>query len=148
MRRKDRGGIFFRLLFIFFLVGFLFLLFVIRHPLMRFAGQFWVLDEPAAQSDAVIVLGDDNYAGDRSFHAAELYREGVAPIVVASGRLLRRNAGMAEMMEHDLESFGVPRRSRRSDEAHSLPRMETRHHSYIELPRAPHTFHIWTRSPL
>jgi uncharacterized SAM-binding protein YcdF (DUF218 family) len=108
MRRKDRGGIFFRLLFIFFLVGFLFLLFVIRHPLMRFAGQFWVLDEPAAQSDAVIVLGDDNYAGDRSFHAAELYREGVAPIVVASGRLLRRNAGMAEMMEHDLESFGVP----------------------------------------
>ena len=108
MRRKDRGGIFFRLLFILFFIGFLFLLFVVRHPLMRFAGQFWVLDEPVSQSDALIVLGDDNYAGDRSFHAAELYREGVAPIVVASGRLLRRNTGMAEIMQHDLESFGVP----------------------------------------
>ncbi len=75
---------------------------------MRFAGQFWVLDEPAAQSDALIVLGDDNYAGDRAFHAAELYREGVAPVVVASGRMLRRNAGIAEVMQHDLESFGVP----------------------------------------
>jgi uncharacterized SAM-binding protein YcdF (DUF218 family) len=108
MRRKDRGGIFFRLLFILFFIGFLVVLFVARHPLMRFAGQFWVIDEPAAQSDAIIVLGDDNYAGDRSFHAADLYREGVAPIVVASGRLLRRNSGMAEVMQRDLESFGVP----------------------------------------
>jgi uncharacterized SAM-binding protein YcdF (DUF218 family) len=108
MRRKDRGGIFFRLLFILFFIGFLALLFVVRHPLMRFAGQFWVVDEPVSPSDALVVLGDDNYAGDRSFHAAELYREGVAPVVVASGRLLRRNAGMAEIMQHDLESFGIP----------------------------------------
>ena len=28
---------------------------------MRLAGQFWVIDEPAAPSDALIVLGDDNY---------------------------------------------------------------------------------------
>ncbi len=108
MRRKDRGGIFFRLLFLLFFIAFLALLFVARHPLMRFAGEFWVVDEPAAQSDAIVVLGDDNYAGDRSFHAADLYREGVAPVVVASGRLLRRNTGMAEIMQHDLESFGVP----------------------------------------
>lgn len=108
MRRREYGGIFFRLLFILFFIGFLALLFVLRHPLMRFAGQFWVLDEPVAQSDALIVLGDDNFGGDRAFHAAELYREGVAPTVVASGRLLRRNSGMAEIMQHDLESFGVP----------------------------------------
>ena len=108
MRRGERGGIFFRLLFLLFFMGFLFLLFVLRHPLMRFAGQFWVLDEPVTQSDALIVLGDDNFGGDRAFHAAELYREGVAPVVVASGRLLRRSAGMAEIIQHDLESFGVP----------------------------------------
>jgi uncharacterized SAM-binding protein YcdF (DUF218 family) len=108
MRRNERGGIFFRLLSILFFVGFLALLFVLRHPLMRFAGQFWVLDEPAAQSDALVVLGDDNFGGDRAFHAAELYREGVAPSVVASGRLLRRNTGMAEIMQRDLEAFGVP----------------------------------------
>lgn len=75
---------------------------------MRLAGQYWVVDEPAAKSDALIVLGDDNYAADRAFHAAELYREGIAPVVVASGRMLRRNVSIAEVMEHDLESFGVP----------------------------------------
>ena len=76
--------------------------------MMRLAGQFWVVDEPAAPSDALIVLGDDNYAADRAFHAAGLYREGVAPVVVASGRMLRRNVSLADVMEHDLESFGVP----------------------------------------
>ncbi len=75
---------------------------------MRLAGEWWVVDEPAAPSDALIVLGDDNYAADRAFHAAELYREGVAPVVVASGRMLRRNVSLADVMEHDLESFGVP----------------------------------------
>jgi len=75
---------------------------------MRLTGQFWVVDEPAAPSDALIVLGDDNYLADRAFHAAELYREGVAPVVVACGRMLRRNVSIADVMEHDLESFGVP----------------------------------------
>jgi uncharacterized SAM-binding protein YcdF (DUF218 family) len=76
--------------------------------MMRLAAQFWVVDEPVAQSDVLIVLGDDNYAGDRAFHAADLYRKGIAPVVVASGRLLRKNASMTDLMEHDLESFGVP----------------------------------------
>jgi len=105
---RERGGIFFRLLaFLFFLV-FLAVVWAARHPLMRFAGEFWVVDEPAVQSDALVVLGDDNYAGDRAFHAADLYREGMAPVVVASGRTLRQNASAADLIEHDLESFGVP----------------------------------------
>jgi uncharacterized SAM-binding protein YcdF (DUF218 family) len=108
VRRGEEGGIFFRLLFLLFFVGFLAIVYAARRPLMRFAGEFWVVDEPAAQSDALIVLGDDNYAADRAFHAAELYREGVAPVVVASGRMLRQNVSFADLMEHDLESFGVP----------------------------------------
>jgi uncharacterized SAM-binding protein YcdF (DUF218 family) len=75
---------------------------------MRFAGEFWVIDEPAAQSDALIVLGGDNYSADRAFHAVELYRQGVAPIVVASGQMLRQNVSLAEIMAHDLQQFGVP----------------------------------------
>ena len=43
-----------------------------------------------------------------AFHAADLYRTGLAPVVVASGRALRSYAGIAEMIQHDLESFGVP----------------------------------------
>jgi uncharacterized SAM-binding protein YcdF (DUF218 family) len=108
VRRYEQGGIFFRLLFLLFLFGFLAIFYAARHPLMRLAGQFWVVDEPAAQSDVLIVLGDDNYAADRTFHAAELYREGVAPVVVASGRMMRKNASIADLMGHDLESFGVP----------------------------------------
>jgi uncharacterized SAM-binding protein YcdF (DUF218 family) len=108
VRRHEHGGIFFRLLFLLLFVGFLFVLYVVRHPLLRFAGEFWVVDEPAAKSDALIVLGDDNYSADRAFHAAELYRQGVAPLVVASGRMLRQNLSLADVMEHDLESFGVP----------------------------------------
>lgn len=108
MRRGEQGGIFSRLLFLLLLFGVLVVVYQARHPLMRFAAQSWVLDEPVAPSDALIVLGDDNYAADRAFHAAELYREGVAPIVVASGRMLRRDVSIADMMQHDLDSFGVP----------------------------------------
>ncbi len=108
MRRGQQGGIFFRLLSLTSLVVLLAVVYVARHPLLRLGGQLWVVDEPVAKSDAIIVLGDDNYAGDRAFHAAELYRESVAPTVVASARMLRQNVSLADVMEHDLESFGVP----------------------------------------
>jgi uncharacterized SAM-binding protein YcdF (DUF218 family) len=108
MRPAEHGGIFFRLLFLLGFLAFFVLLYVLRHPLMRLAGELWVVNDPAAPADVIIVLGDDNYAGDRAFHAAELYRSGVAPVVVASGRMLRANAGIADLMEHDLESFGIP----------------------------------------
>lgn len=108
MRRAQAGGIFFRLLFLLFFLGLVAVVYFARDPLMRFAAEAWVLDEPATPSDALIVLGDDNYAADRAFHAADLYRSGVARTVVVSGRLLRQNVSMADVMEHDLESFGVP----------------------------------------
>ena len=96
------------MLFLLLIFVLLTIIYFARHPLLRLAGQFWVVDEPAAPSDALLVLGDDNYAADRAFHAAELYREGTAPVVVASGRMLRQNVSLADVMEHDLESFGVP----------------------------------------
>ena len=108
MTGAERGGIFFRLLSLLFFLFVLAVLYIARRPLMRFAGAFWVLDEPAVPSDALIVLGDDNYAADRAFKAAELYRAGVAPVVVVSGRMLRANVSIADVMAHDLGSFGVP----------------------------------------
>ena len=108
MKSGERGGIFFRLLFLLFFLFLLAVLYLARRPLMRFAGESWVLDEPAVQSDALIVLGDDNYAADRAFKAADLYRSGVAPLVVVSGRMLRANVSVADVMAHDLQSFGVP----------------------------------------
>jgi len=84
-------------------------LYFARHPIMRFSAEAWVVDEPAAHADAIVVLGDDNFYGDRATHAAELYRQEVAPVIVASGRRLRPDAGLAELIEHDLVERGVPK---------------------------------------
>jgi len=108
MRRGEYGGIFFRLLFLLAFLAFFAFLYLVRHPLMRLAGGLWMKNDTPTSADVIVLLGDDNYAADRAFHAAELYRSRVAPVVVASGRMLRSSVGMADIMEHDLESFGVP----------------------------------------
>jgi len=57
----------------------------------------------------LLLLGDDNFYADRATRAAELFRKGAAPIIVASGRRLRPSAGIVELEEHDLIERGVPR---------------------------------------
>ncbi|MGO9640480.1 MAG: YdcF family protein [Candidatus Acidiferrales bacterium] len=108
MNRSEHGGILSRLITILVLVCLVAGLYLLRHPILRLAGDFWVVEDSLAPSDAIIVLGDDNYSGDRAARAAELYRMGLAPRIVASGRMLRPYAGIAEFIEHDLESDGVP----------------------------------------
>ena len=110
MRRApaERGGILFKLIALLFLVCLAFGIYLLRRPILREAGNFWVVDDPLEHSDAIVVLGDDDYSGDRAARAAELYRQGWAPIVVASGRMLRPYAGIAELEAHDLETDGVP----------------------------------------
>lgn len=108
-RQGERGGILVNLVVLLCLAVFCALIYFARHPIMRYAAESWVVDEPAAHADAIIVLGDDNFYADRATHAAELYRQGVAGIVVGSGRRLRPNAGISELMEHDLMERGVPK---------------------------------------
>jgi len=108
VRPAERGGIFLRFLFLLFLLAFLALIYVVRRPLLRLAGQLWVVDESAEHADVIVVLGGDNFVADRAAHAAELYRAGLASQVVASGRMLRPYAGISEMTAHDLESRDVP----------------------------------------
>jgi uncharacterized SAM-binding protein YcdF (DUF218 family) len=71
--------------------------------------ESWIVEDADSKADALIVLSDDNFYADRATRAAELFREGKAPIVVASGRRLRPMAGIAELMEHDLVERGVPK---------------------------------------
>jgi uncharacterized SAM-binding protein YcdF (DUF218 family) len=107
-RASQRGGIFFRLLCLIFFLCLVFLVYLARHPLLRMAGSFWVVDEGPVASDAIVILGDDNYDGDRATRAAELLKAGWAPRIVASGRGLRPSASIAELEEHDLTDRGVP----------------------------------------
>ena len=108
MTRSQRGGIAAKLLGVLVVVALLGLAYLLRHPLLRAAGEFWVVDEPPQPSDAIILLSDDNFAADRAGRAAQLYHERWATRIVASGRQLRRYAGISELMQRDLVERGVP----------------------------------------
>ena len=105
----ELGRIFLNLIILLFLVILCFLLYLVRGPLLRFMAESWIIEDTLDKADALIVLGDDNFYADRVTRGAQLFREGKAPVVVASGRRLRPNAGIAELMEHDLVERGVPR---------------------------------------
>src|ERR1700752_5003490 len=96
--RSDRGGIFFRLLFLIFLVVFAFVIYLARYPILRLAGNFWVVDESPQTSDAIVVLSDDDYDAGRAARAADVYRASWAPRIIASGRILRPYIAIAELM--------------------------------------------------
>lgn len=108
MRRCERGGVIWKLVVLLCLVALCGFLYLIRRPLLRVAGEYWVVEDRLERSDALIVLSDDNFYADRATRAAELFRQGMAPVVVASGRRLRSYAGIAELMQHDLVERGVP----------------------------------------
>jgi uncharacterized SAM-binding protein YcdF (DUF218 family) len=107
--RGERGGIISTLIALVFLVVLLGGIYLARRPLLRFAGEGLVVEDPLEKSDAIIILSDDNFYADRATRAAELFRQNLAPVVVASGVRLRPNAGIAELMTHDLVERGVPR---------------------------------------
>jgi uncharacterized SAM-binding protein YcdF (DUF218 family) len=108
-RNPERGGALISLIILVVVVVLCAIVYWARHPIMRFAAESWVIDEPATHADALLLLGDDNFYADRATRAAEMIRHGVAPVVVASGRRLRPSAGVAELQEHDLIERGVPK---------------------------------------
>ncbi len=108
-RQREKGSILIKLLVSLAVVTFFFFLYLVRHPVFRFLAESWVVEDPLDKADALIVVSDDNFYADRATRAAELFREGKAPLVVASGRRLRPSAGIAELMEHDLIERGVPK---------------------------------------
>src|SRR5436853_6712629 len=106
---QESGGIVMKLIVALGVLTFLFFFYLLRHPMFRFIAESWIVEDPLGKADALIVLSDDNFYADRATRAAELFREGKAPVVVASGRRLRPSAGIAELMEHDLVERGVPK---------------------------------------
>jgi uncharacterized SAM-binding protein YcdF (DUF218 family) len=105
----QQGGILFNLIILLCFVVFCAILYLARGPILRFTAEAWIIEDPLSKADALIVLSDDNFYADRATRAAELFREGKAPLIVASGRRLRPNAGIGELMEHDLIERGVPK---------------------------------------
>jgi uncharacterized SAM-binding protein YcdF (DUF218 family) len=108
-RHSQSGGIIASLISLLAFLLICFVLYAARRPLLRFAGDFWVVEDSLEHADAIVILSDDNFFADRATRASELYRQRLAPVVVASGRRLRPTAGIAELMEHDLIERGVPK---------------------------------------
>ena len=107
--RRERGGITAKLIALLGFVLVLCTLYLVRLPVLRFAGESWVVEDLLQKSDAIIELSGDNFYADRATRSAEIYRQGLAPVVVASGERLRPFAGSVELMEHDLIERGVPK---------------------------------------
>jgi uncharacterized SAM-binding protein YcdF (DUF218 family) len=108
VRNSERGGIFFRLMSLLVFALLLFVVYLVRRPILRALGDYWIVDDPASQADALIVLSDDDFIGSRAAKAADLYHEGGAPLIVASGRMMRPYAGVGELIQRDLTDRGVP----------------------------------------
>ena len=106
---SQRGGVLTQLVILLALIVLCLVAYWARHPIFRLAAQSWIVDSPAAHADALVLLGDDNFYADRATRAADLIRQGIAPVVVASGRRLRPGAGIVELQEHDLIERGVPK---------------------------------------
>lgn len=108
-RQGERGGIVLKSIVALAIVTFFFLLYLVRRPVFRFIAESWIVEDPLHKADALIVLSDDDFYADRATRAAELFREGKASLVIASGRRLRPTVGIVELMEHDLIERGVPK---------------------------------------
>jgi len=104
----QRGGIIFRFLFLIFFLALLVVVYLVRVPILRLVGGFLIVDDSPRASDAIVVMGEDDYDADSAARAAELIKAGWAPRVVASGRYLRPYANLADLTQHDLIAAGVP----------------------------------------
>lgn len=104
----QRGGILFRLLALVAICGFVGIFYLLWHPLLRAAARFWIVQDRIEPADIIIVIGDDDFTADRAKQAAALFHAGWAPQILASGRMLRPYASIADYMARDLESDGVP----------------------------------------
>ena len=49
----QRGGIIFKLMFLIAFVVFLVILYLVRVPLLRFAGEFWIVDDAPDRKSVV-----------------------------------------------------------------------------------------------
>ncbi len=81
----ELGRIFLNLILLLFFVILCAVLYLVRRPILRFAAESWIIEDPLDKANALIVLGDDNFYADRATRGAQLFREGKAPLIVASG---------------------------------------------------------------
>lgn len=106
--RAQRGGILFWLMVLLVVCVLAFVVYLLRAPLLRAFGDWWVVSDRLEKAQAIVVLGGDSAGGDRLHRAVTLYREGWAPRLVVSGPALRFYLSEAELMQREALNLGVP----------------------------------------
>ena len=77
-------------------------------PLLRFAGEFWIVDDAPEASDVIIVLSGDNYDAVRAARAAALFRAGWLRTSSPPDARYAPTPRTTELMKRDLVDHGVP----------------------------------------
>jgi uncharacterized SAM-binding protein YcdF (DUF218 family) len=94
-----------------------FLLFIISWPILAtVAARALIVNAPLASADAIVVLSGSSAFVERTRKAAELYRQGRAPVVLLTddhtrggwSNVLQRNPYFVERATDELISAGVP----------------------------------------
>jgi uncharacterized SAM-binding protein YcdF (DUF218 family) len=71
-------------------------------------GRALIVEDPLHPAGAILVLGGETREGDRVAHAVQLYKRGLAPLLVVSGTPMGFRTHEAEVMQRHAEFLGVP----------------------------------------
>ena len=81
-----------------------------------FLAEALIIEKPLEKADAILVLGGSSVYIERTRKAAEIYRQGVAPVIFLTddgerggwSRIEKRNPAYVEFAQRNLISEGVP----------------------------------------
>src|SRR5438093_982201 len=75
---------------------------------LKALGAALITDDPLHPAGAILVLAGESREGDRVRHAVQLFKRGLAPLLVLSGTPLGFRTHEADIMRRHAEYLGVP----------------------------------------
>jgi uncharacterized SAM-binding protein YcdF (DUF218 family) len=72
-------------------------------------GRVLIANDPLHPADAILVLSGESREGDRVQHAVDLYKKGLAPLLILSGTPAGFRTHETEIKQRHAEYLGVPR---------------------------------------
>ena len=75
---------------------------------LKALGAALITDDPLHPAGAILVLAGESREGDRVRHAVQLFKRGLAPLLVLSGTPMGFRTHEAEVMRQHAEFLGVP----------------------------------------
>jgi len=77
-------------------------------PALDALGRSLITEDPLRPADAILVLAGESREGARVTHAVDLYKRGLAPLLVLSGTPMGFRTHEADVTQRHAEYLGVP----------------------------------------